>query len=126
MLERGCERDRQAGPDGCSWHPAEETFAYICCSGLYNHLQGRKLSRPGGEQESLGDVERQKKPGNTELAFSAEGKLLSCRIYVSDGLVHELPPSAKEVRPSTALLCRAAESLRVLSSSLPAFMLTIL
>ncbi len=72
------------------------------------HLQGRQLSRTGAEQESLGDVERPKKPVNTELAFSAEGKLLSCRFYVSDGLVHELPPSAKEVRPIHALLCSRA------------------
>ena len=62
-------------------------------------MQGRQLSRTGIQQESLGDVERPKKPVNTELAFSAEGKLLSCRFYVSDGLVHGLPPSAKEVRP---------------------------
>lgn len=66
---------------------------------LFLRLQGRQLSRTGDKQDSLGDVERPKKPVNTELAFSAEGKLLSCRFYVSDGLVHELPPSAKEVRP---------------------------
>ena len=64
-----------------------------------SHLQGRHLSRTGGKQDSLGDVDRPKKPVSTELAFTAEGKLLSCRFYVSDGLVHELPPSAKEVRP---------------------------
>ena len=79
--------------------------------GQFDHFQGRKLSRTGGEQESLGDVERPKKAGSTELAFSAEGKLLSCRIYVSDGLVHELPPSAKEVRARTALLRGAVHPL---------------
>ena len=77
-------------------------------------LQGRRLSETGDAQESLSDVERVRKPGNTELAFSAEGKMLSCRFYVSDGLVHGLPPSAKEVWPS---VCPASPSLPLCSIS---------
>lgn len=77
-MAEACRRQRS--------HPDSWTLA---------HLQGRRLSRAGAEQGSLGDVERPKKPVNTELVFSAEGKLLSCRFYVSDGLVHELPPAAK-------------------------------
>ena len=63
------------------------------------HMQGKRLSHTADET-ALGEVERSKKPGNTELAFSAEGKVLSCRFYVCDGLVHALPPAAKEVRES--------------------------
>ena len=48
-------------------------------------------------------AKRSKKPGDTELAFSAEGKVLSCRFYVCDGLVHALPPAAKEVRKACCI-----------------------
>ena len=60
-------------------------------------MQGKRLSY-AADETALGEVERSKKPGNTKLAFSAEGKVLSCRFYVCDGLVHALPPAAKEVR----------------------------
>ena len=64
-----------------------------------DYMQGKRLSH-AADETALGKVERSKKPGNTELAFSAEGKVLSCRFYVCDGLVHALPPAAKEVRRS--------------------------
>ena len=60
------------------------------------YMQGKQLSFPGRDA-SLSKVERGGEAGKTELAFSAEGKVLSCRFFVCDGLVHDLPPAAKEV-----------------------------
>lgn len=59
-------------------------------------MQGKQLSF-SGQDASLSKVERGGEAGKTELAFSAEGKVLSCRFFVCDGLVHDLPPAAKEV-----------------------------
>ena len=59
-------------------------------------MQGKQLSS-SGQDTSLSKVERGGKAGKTELAFSAEGKVLTCRFFVCDGLVHDLPPAAKEV-----------------------------